>query len=154
MDCTWNIPKPPICQKTVFLKISQGQGRNFKCTQRSQVAGLGRCWGRGVPRGRTSLAWGPQQTSNSLGDDRRDLFHFFKISLWDKLKTYQFFYSLPKKKFSWGTNCDDHCSNIPDSVADTMGIIVWNWTYSIKMMKHLPCAQHFPRVGEYNENTP
>ena len=22
------------------------------------------------------------------------------------------------------------------------------------MMKHLPCAQHFPKVGEYNENTP
>ena len=47
------------------------------------------CWLRemlkqGILRGRTSLAWG-QQTSNSLGDDGRDLFHFLKVALWDKL---------------------------------------------------------------------
>ena len=40
------------------------------------------CWLRemlkqGVFRGRISLVWG-QQTSNSLGDDGRDLFHFLK----------------------------------------------------------------------------
>ena len=68
-------------------------------------------------------------------------------------------YRLPNKMFSfftdlWSTNCDNHCSNIPHSVADTMYIVMWKWTYSIKMMKHLPCVQHFPRVGEYNENTP
>ena len=50
------------------------------------------CWLRemlkqGVFRGRISLVWG-QQTSNSLGDDGRDLFHFLKkISLWNKLRT-------------------------------------------------------------------
>ena len=77
---------PPVCQKIVFWKNSRGQGRNFKCTRLSQVAGLGRCWSRGVPRGRTSLVWGPQQTSNSLSDEGRDLFHFFLISLLDKLK--------------------------------------------------------------------
>ena len=162
MDCTWNIPTPsptPVCQKTVFQENSRGQGRNFQCAQLSQVAGLGRCWSSGVPRGRPSLARGPQKNSDSLGDDRRDLFHFFLISLWDKLKTYQFCYSLPKKKFSfftdaWGTSYDDHCPNIYHSVADTIDITVLNWTCSIKMMTHLICVQHFPRVGEYNENTP
>ena len=80
---------PPVCQKIVFQKNSQGQGKNFKCTWLFQVAGLGRCWSKGVPRRRTSLALGPQQISDSLGDEGRDLFHFFLISLWDKLKTYQ-----------------------------------------------------------------
>ena len=84
LETSPNLP-PPICQKLVFQNNSRGQGRNVKCTRLSQVAGLGRCWSRGVPRGRTSLVWGPQQTSDSLGDEGRDLFYFFKISLWDKL---------------------------------------------------------------------
>ena len=83
LETSQNLP----CQKTVFLKNSRGEGRNFKCTQLSQVAGLGRCWSRGVPRGRTSLAWDLQQTSDNLTDDWRDFFFFFLIFLWDKLKT-------------------------------------------------------------------
>ena len=86
IECTVNelclthpktFPHPCLSKKIVFQKNSRGQGRNFKCTQLSQVAGLGRCWSSGVPRGRPSLVWGPQKTSESLGDDRRDLFHFF-----------------------------------------------------------------------------
>ena len=75
LESSQSLP-PPVCQKIVFHKNPQSQRTNFKCTQLSQVAGLGRCWIRGVPRDRTSLAWGPQQTSNSLGDDGRDLLHF------------------------------------------------------------------------------
>ena len=78
LETSQNLPPPlSVCQKIVFQKHSRGQGRNFKCTWLSQVAGLGRCWSRDAPRGRTSLAWGPQQTSDSLGNEGRDLFHFF-----------------------------------------------------------------------------
>ena len=96
IECTINglhlkhpksFPHPCLSKDCLPKKNSRGQGRNFKCTRLSQVAGLGRCWTRGVPRGRIYLAWGPQQTSDSLGDDGKDLFHFLKISLWDKLKT-------------------------------------------------------------------
>ena len=76
LETSQNLP-PPVCQKIDFQKHNQGQGRNFKCTHLSQFSGLGRCWSRDVPRGRTSLVWGPQQTSDSLGDEGRDLFHFF-----------------------------------------------------------------------------
>ena len=76
LETSQNLPPPCLSKKKiVFQKNSQGQGRNFKCTQLSQVAGLGRCWSRGIPRGRPSLVWG-QQTSDGLGDDGRDLFHF------------------------------------------------------------------------------
>ena len=40
-------------------------------------AGKGLCVSGEVPRGKPSLVWGPQQTSDGLGDDGRDLFHFF-----------------------------------------------------------------------------
>ena len=51
LETSQNLPPPlSVCQKIVFQKHSRGQGRNFKCTRLSQIAGLGRCWSRGVPR--------------------------------------------------------------------------------------------------------
>ena len=81
---------PPLSTKTLAPGAKKvgghwSQGRTFKCPQLFQAASLGRCWSRGVPRDRTSPAWGPQQTSDSLGGEGRDLFHFFLISLWGKL---------------------------------------------------------------------
>ena len=80
-ESSWSLPSTPVHQKIVFHNNHRSQGRNFKCSQLSQLAGLGRCWSRYVPRDRTSLALGPQQTSSSLGDNRRDLFvsFFFNI---------------------------------------------------------------------------
>ena len=78
LETSQKLPPPLSVKRLSSKKNSRGPGRNFKCTWLSQVAGLGRCWSRGVQRGRTSLAWVPQQTSDSLGDGGRDLFHFFK----------------------------------------------------------------------------
>ena len=43
LETSQNLPPPLSVKKLSSKKNSRGQGRNFKCTQRSQVAGLGRC---------------------------------------------------------------------------------------------------------------
>ena len=77
LETSQNLPPPLSVKKLSSKNTPEVKKGTSKCTRLSQVAGLGRCWSRGVPRGRTSLVWGPQQTSDSLGDEGRDLFHFF-----------------------------------------------------------------------------
>ena len=43
LETSQNLPPPLSVKKPSSKKNSQGRGMNFKCTQLSQVAGLGRC---------------------------------------------------------------------------------------------------------------
>ena len=77
LETSQNLPPPLSVKKKLSSKKLPRSRKELQVY--SSVTG---CWLRemlkqGVLRGRISFVWG-QQTSNSLGNDGRDLFHFFK----------------------------------------------------------------------------